>query len=212
MIKRAVIIDNDINESAFYDIIGSRPNFHLSVNNGQIETLCNKSNDLTHGTVCAAIFAEFAPPCEFGFISIMDYNNSMPVKNLLSALEWCIENDAKLICLSIGTENWLDLSVLAPYILGLLQKETIIVSATSNTGKISYPAALSGVIGVRCSNDVFGNQIYHCKGAKDGIDILANLSESKVLSRLWEFYAFPEIPYLLYLFCFAMILLKKNDG
>lgn len=122
---------------------------------------CMNKGNLTHGTICAHIINEVITDLETIDINIMDCTPGAEVDNLNIALEWCLNNNIKLINLSLGTLNYHHYVEIRNPINKLLEKGVIIVSAYHNAGYKSFPACCEGVIGVkRGSQCILKNYCY----------------------------------------------------
>lgn len=112
-----------------------------------------------HGSICAAILKKYAPDCEIVSIKVLDENGHGSCRTLLRAMDWCIENNIKLIHMSIGSTNYIDYELLRKKTAQLINNNSIIVAACHNGGKYTIPACLSGVIGVKAC-DMWSNKEY----------------------------------------------------
>jgi len=148
--------------------------------------------NFSHGTICADIFNEIYPdnPNTIVDISILDRSGKATIKGLVTALEWCLKNSVKLVHMSLGTVNFYDIDILIDIIDSLLNKGTIMISAFHRKFLRSYPAAFSGVFGVRHSikennlrNGEFALDI--CEGLSAENCFVANFKKS--------FYIFDDI-------------------
>ena len=106
---------------------------------------------LTHATLCTKIFLEnVSGYFELFFINILDdHTLKTDTNSFLTALSWCLENKIDLINLSIGTTSLVDVSHLSFKINELVENGTVIVSASSNNNKMTFPASFDNVIGVK---------------------------------------------------------------
>lgn len=141
------------------------------------------TEDLTHATMCAKKFLDnFSYSCDLVFIEILDDSGSKAnINSLLIALEWCLENSIKLINLSIGTTSFVDIPQLHTKINNLVANRTIIVSASSNRNKMTFPAFFSNVIGVRALGDKLIRSGFEYDDSNiDGIEISCYISNEVV--------------------------------
>lgn len=191
--QKVAVVDNQLNKIILRELTGKEPCFSLSVESNVVAATPDCSENISHGTVCAAVFLEYAPLCETFFISIADEHGAMPISNMAMALNWCLANKIDLACMSIGSESWWDLQKLASVVNRFKHSGTLLVAAASNTGKITYPAALPEFIGVRHCGNLQPGQMARVINAKDGIDIVAHLPNCAVMQKLESKYNFPRI-------------------
>ncbi|WP_315080663.1 S8 family serine peptidase [uncultured Clostridium sp.] len=149
---KVAIIDDGVNRELF--------NFNKNIINYKIldgkiiyDFEQNTKCEISHGTICTYIFYNYASNYELYSIKIIEnLESGTEIKNLIIALQWCLENDIQLINMSIGTTNFNDFIYLEKYINKLCESGIIIVAACRNNGAITYPACLHNVIGVRYDN------------------------------------------------------------
>lgn len=117
------------------------------------KSLATPKQGLSHGTLCAAIFDDIYPsyPNPVLDIAILDDTGKAEINRLVAALEWCLVNSVKLIHMSLGTVNYFDIKKLDKIINALNSRQVILIAAFHNKYIKSYPAAFSGVFGVRRS-------------------------------------------------------------
>jgi hypothetical protein len=110
----------------------------------------NDFNDsLGHGTQCAHLIlktAEFIP--EIYNIKVFDKTLKTSTKNILDALQWCIENDIQLINLSLSIPDINYYYEFKHICDEAFEKGIIIVSSADNIGRPCLPAYLNNVFGV----------------------------------------------------------------
>ena len=143
---KTAIIDNGID-------IGTLSRYNqqpesLMVYNGEIVSSVPPA-EITHGGLCARVFAEQSGVLPNVSISLSrDNSQRSNVNDLSIALDWCSMNGIELISLSMGTTRHNDSSLLYSAVEKLQQAGTVLVSAASNDCQITYPAALTSCIGV----------------------------------------------------------------
>lgn len=139
-----------------------------------------KGNYTQHGTNCYLILKKYIKNKKVPIKSrcILTNKGSGLIKNLKSALNWCVENNIKIVNLSCGTTNFKDYENLRNLINEYYYKGIIFIVASSNTGLMSYPSSLSTVIGVKTLKE---QNLDYCinKNIHTGVDILA-LSTHKI--------------------------------
>ena len=128
--------------------------FSLNENNGKYTISSSFSDSIGHGTAVASIIKNSTKNTTLiPFRIFTKEKYYIEEEGLIYALEFINKNiKCDIINISLGTECCTELSRLKSVINDLVQKEIIIVSAYSNTGVISYPAALPNVIGVDSSD------------------------------------------------------------
>ncbi|NFG63095.1 S8 family serine peptidase [Clostridium sp. CMCC3677] len=196
------IIDDGIGIGLYdtYDIVRSiEITTDLTVQNVD---RCNLLND-SHGTICAAIVKKYYPKAMLTSIKVLnDKTHKCINKQLIKAIEWCIDNGIQVANLSLGTIDYRDFEMIKDTINIAYNKELIIVAACNNRDIFTSPASFSNAIGVKCSeNNVLkeGEYIFNLYPL-DGIEITAcsehmllkNRNESK-LTRMCNSYAAPMI-------------------
>lgn len=151
ILKTAIIDDGiSINESLKIN----NPNIiHLQANGN---TICLDEVDentyvTSHGTVCYWIYTDNINREDYQLYSIKvidPITRKSSINNLRVALEWCYDNEIKLVCMSIGTTNFLNYT-LDDILQKLYKKNVIMIAACSNKNVYTYPASSQYVIGVK---------------------------------------------------------------
>ena len=110
------------------------------------------SDDIGHGTAVHHQVVSRCSDAKIINIKIFDKDVECTVELLVEAIRFLTENcDVKIVNISNGITCCEDLNTLSEACNKLNDNGTIIVSAFSNFGAISYPAALDNVIGVDMS-------------------------------------------------------------
>lgn len=134
------------------------------------------SEDITdiHGTLCASIVKKYATNVNISSIKILN-NYKGNINQLYSALNWCIKHNINVINLSLGSIDFHDFDGISKIVNKIINKGIIMICASSNDDYITYPAALSNVIGVRCDkkNLLSEGEYFFEPNIYDGIDIIA---------------------------------------
>lgn len=104
---------------------------------------------LSHGTICAYIIEKTCKIPKLIDLKILNENKRGLIGDLVIALEWCLQNNIKLIHMSLGTLNFHDYILLKNLIKKLIENGSILVSAIHNSGLKSFPAFCDGVFAVR---------------------------------------------------------------
>lgn len=158
------IIDGGLDPKEFN--VKSRIGFRLN-KTGDIEKIDNPKIENEHGIIVARCIKHIYENVEFIDINILDDELSSNGHVFLEALEYCENINPSIINLSLGTTKkryWLSMKKI---IKRLNQKNVIIVAAENNSKGRSYPANLTGVIGVKgsdlidCSQYAFNDGFYY---------------------------------------------------
>jgi hypothetical protein len=103
---------------------------------------------LGHGTAAAAAIHEKAPDAELHVIKVFDAELATTVATLVRAIDWAAGRGIRLVNLSLGTPNDFREPELAPAVERAVAAGTIVVSAYRHVGRLWYPGAIAGVVGV----------------------------------------------------------------
>jgi hypothetical protein len=170
---KLAIIDDGVNEKfaagiqldADYEVVDG------IVNERKVRDLYQRS----HGTDCATILCNHTKNYQLYSIKILDDQRTANKKDLITALEWCLNNGVELVNLSIGSSYYKDYADLKMIIDHLLSKGVIIVAACDNRNIRTFPASFPGVIGVRTDRvGILKEKEYvFIDNPGDGIDIIA---------------------------------------
>lgn len=145
---RIAIIDNGINrELICKDKIQAQ--IVIDENNRCIEDKNEiQITDFQHGTFCALIVEKYNSHCILNSVRILDRNGKGGIEKIEPALEWCYQNNIRVVNLSFGTTNFNECEKLKKLVNKYAYNGMIIVAATANSGFVSYPASFTNVIGV----------------------------------------------------------------
>lgn len=145
---RVAIIDNGINK----DLIcreKMQSKIVIDDNNRCIEDKDKiQITDFQHGTICALIVEKYNSHCILNSVRILDKNGKGGIEKIEPALEWCYQNNIKIVNLSFGTTNFNECEKIKKLVNKYACSGMIIVAATANSGFVSYPACFTNVIGV----------------------------------------------------------------
>lgn len=145
---------------------------------------------ISHGTICMALLVEalrnanILNKVQVIHFSITTQNKLRSYSHMLDALKYCYENEIDFVSLSIGV---FQRSAIEDITKGE-GRNPLIVAAASNDGRVTYPASLSDVLGVKLAVDGTVLRYKECVEPPDGIDVEANLPESAVTQLLWKQY------------------------
>ncbi len=141
--------------------------------NGEIEE-GPYSDFLGHGTAVMAAIQEKAPEAEYFAVKLFHASLRTSTANLLSALEWAIENEMHVVNLSLGTRNPEHAERFAAVAGRAAERGVVLVSAHDADGQPCFPGCLPGVIGVGLDWDcnrnryrpeeVNGGEVFYASG------------------------------------------------
>lgn len=120
----------------------------LSPGDGTVARSPDFRDEIGHGTAIAGIIREKAPDARFHAAKIFAGSLRASMAALLAALEWAVEQNVKIIHLSLGTRNERFKEVLEPLCRGAFERGTILVAAATAADALVWPAVLDTVIGV----------------------------------------------------------------
>ncbi|HEX3028096.1 MAG TPA: S8 family serine peptidase [Clostridia bacterium] len=87
----------------------------------------------SHGTKCAAIIKKYSADALIGSIKILNDNTKRGLeKQLVRALQWCVDNGIRLVNLSLGTIDFRDFSEVKSCIDHATSQGLIIIAACNN--------------------------------------------------------------------------------
>jgi subtilisin len=104
-----------------------------------------------HGTACAAIVRKLAPEVELISVRVLRANLKGSAFTFAHGLDWCIENDVRLVNLSLSTANESYAETFWDLVDQAAYKGVILVSALNNERKRSIPSEFAGVFSVACA-------------------------------------------------------------
>jgi len=166
------IIDDGINNAVFD---AGKIIYNIEITES-LKVIPNTNNGFfNHATNCAVIIDKYAQEAIFASIKILNENAKGMSAQLIKALEWCMENQVRLINLSLGTIDYRDCDPIKDIVNKAYNRGFIIVAACNNRDIITYPASLENVIGVKSykSNTLKGCEYTYHENPVDGIDIIA---------------------------------------
>lgn len=141
------VIDSGINENLTGEIL-IKNSLLVNDDNCIVEDgTVPKIDEFLHGTICALIIEKYCPGNVYTAIRILDHKGTGGVKKLEPALEWCYQNNIKLVNLSLGTTHYKEREILNRLINKYTYKGLVIVAAISNIGYFTFPASFANVIG-----------------------------------------------------------------
>ncbi len=168
---KTAIIDNGIDNSTLSRYSSS--SISLMVSGGKLIPW-TPPPEITHGGVCASVFAKQAGVLPDVSICLSrDAMHRSNVNDLAAALKWCADNGICLISLSMGTTQPKDCSVLQEAVEKLRCSGTLLVAAASNDNRLTFPAALDFCIGVcdAAASPLDKGRFTYLKHPFDGINV-----------------------------------------
>lgn len=138
-----------------------------------------KEISFKHGSVCSFIISKYVDDVRIISIRILDENGKGDIDKLYVALNWCFENNIRLINLSFGTTHFLYKSKVREIINFFSNKNMILVCAGANDGFTSYPSKFSNTIGV-ATGDIDLNYDFNIH---TGVEFIANSEHSLSLGE-----------------------------
>lgn len=178
-----IIIDDGINND-LYNIGNLKIDIEIT-NELEIKTNLNHFGQTNyHGTTCAAIIRKYLPDAELGSIKILS-NFRGTRYQLVKAIKWCIDNDIKLVNLSLGTIDFKDFKLLDTCMKYAHDKGLIIIAAFNNERIYTCPASFGNVLGVKCdtTGTLKDSEYIYADSSLDGIEIIANANHYIVDTR-----------------------------
>lgn len=132
----------------------------------------------SHATTCVAIFLKYIQKyvnkIQIVSIKVLDQKGNGLLNNVVSAINWAVDNNIKVINLSLGGTHFLQSEMYCLCIKKAQSAKSIIVAAQSNDNKYTFPASLPNVIGVKSSNVVDANVHLNDLFFFDGIEFCTN--------------------------------------
>jgi subtilisin family serine protease len=102
---------------------------------------------LGHGTAIAALIHARAPQADLWAVKIFQHALATNLATVLSAIDWCLDNEMDLINLSLGTTNGEHRAAFEAAVSRLRANRIVIVSAFEMNGTSALPGSLPGVVG-----------------------------------------------------------------
>lgn len=147
MKNHIVVIDDGVNScKELEQSIEGLLEFDFDSN--KISNQKTKIKENSHGTICALIIKKYFPGARIISIKILNEKLHASSVALLSALEWCENNEVDIINLSLGTTNVLDFTKLYESIERLQKLGKRVIAAINNDFTYTLPASHIHSIGV----------------------------------------------------------------
>lgn len=148
--SKVAVIDGGINKKYAkntLDIIKSL-SLYIDKNSNISEKEGSECNN-PHGTAIADIIIDINPDAQLIDINILDDNLETNGYILLKSIERAIELKPDVINLSLGTNSLKYTIQMVKLVKKAIKNNIYVVAAYDNRGKITFPAMIKGVIGVK---------------------------------------------------------------
>jgi len=186
---KVCIIDESIEVDTLNELVSDIPPINIIPYNQ-----CQNASEISHGTICLALLLEALQSHNLmDKVSITHYSvteNGAPrtYKAFMGALQYCIQNRMDIVSMSIGVMNRICAGEINQ-VLNVL-RDTLIVASASNNCKLSYPASMPSVLGVKNSPLQFGQGYTVVDDPPDGVELIANLPKSSVMKKIQQRYKY----------------------
>lgn len=104
-------------------------------------------DNYTHGAILLNIIAENVKDYDFYYASALDCTQTGKIEDVISAIDWCIQNNVDIICMSfatLSTDSTLQEKIAKAQEAGII----IVASCINYSDLVCYPAMSEGVISV----------------------------------------------------------------
>jgi len=134
-----------------------------------------------HGTTIAMIIRHICDDVEFISVNILDENLSTDGRILAYSLCKVFEYKPDIIHMSLGTLKKRYILPFRKIVKEALRLNILLVAAAENSGKVSYPAYLRGVFGVKaeifenCMQYSYKDGFFYAPLGTDGIDCIQEI-------------------------------------
>lgn len=187
------ILDSGLESTCTEHIVGG---VRISASKDNAIQITNDfEDDFGHGTAIYHILKDACPNAYFYIVKMFENEHLDDSTVLLEALKHMLSIDCDFIIISSGTYVIENIEQLNRIIKELTKQNKVIISAFSNDGGLSYPAAHQNVIGVDTCANIPANTIYIVKNSPIQL-ILPNkkyrlkwLNEKKVIVQGTSFAA-----------------------
>ncbi len=131
-----------------------------------------------HGTIVAAIIRHICSDVEFISVNILDENLSSDGRILAYSLSQVFDYKPDIIHMSLGTVKKRYIFPMRKIVKEAKRLNITLVAAAENIGRVSYPAYLKGVIGVKsdrfddCMQYSYKKGFFYAPAGIDGIECL----------------------------------------
>lgn len=116
-----------------------------------------------HGTSVALIIRDICRNVELTSINILNERLVTDSRIMIYAMNEALKFEPDIIHMSLGSSNWKYRSYINKIVRSATERNIIIVAACNNDGYYSYPANISGVVGVKSINNAQCSKYYFYK-------------------------------------------------
>jgi len=195
------VIDDGVSKETITDLL-----FNLEYRDGSIRECKSAISCYSHGSICSAIIRKYVPDARVGSIRVLGSDKSGEATALLSAIQWCVERDIKILNLSLGSVEACDIPAMSKVVKEAYNKGCILVAACKNGRNTSYPASLMNVLGVRLDTSLKGFAYSVNPFPNGGVELSASADHEVFLSsdattyntQMFNSYASPVITAAVY--------------
>lgn len=148
---------------------------------GYIEEYNNLPIRSLHGTTVAMIIRHICSDVEFISINILDENLSTDGRILVYSLSQVFDDPPDIIHMSLGTMKKKYIFPFKKIVKEAKKLNILLVAAAENSGKVSYPAYLKGVFGVKsdsfenCKQFYYNSGFFYAPFGTHGIDCIQEI-------------------------------------
>lgn len=118
-----------------------------------------------HGTAVAAAIREKLPEAILVPVRVLDAQLATSARILSEAITWAARDGARLINLSLGTNNPVHVPLFEAALAAAVEHGAIVVSAAGDSEARWYPGSLPGVVGVVANRDCPRFSLQLCQDA-----------------------------------------------
>jgi len=156
------IIDSGVNHRHIH-VNGVQGGLSFDLNAaGRVVKEIDFSDTIGHGTAIAGIIKGKVPAARLFALKIFHAELNAPALLLLAALEFAIDQEMKIICLSLGIEKEKYRAALKKLCQNAYNKKIVILAAARSPNDLVLPSAFDTVIGVYWNTECQGNDLlYH---------------------------------------------------
>lgn len=157
------ILDDGICSSKFPSL--GRIDGSIAVEEDGTIVQAEEPDQITHGTLCAAIIRSYAPDAKLISVKVLDPATLKgSIHQIRYALEWCISQNVSLINLSVGSVSFKDWELLRHAIAELTRKNIPLICACSNNETPSIFTEFTWPISVEKDSTLTEDQYYYQNG------------------------------------------------
>ncbi len=158
--SHVIVLDTGVN--LLHPLLSKKNIICKTITNNGCEVLYDNSDQVGHGTAICGIIMQKNPDIKLTMYKVFDRIDYADENKLLDTLEYIVKNEEfNYLHMSLGISLCNEMMKFEKLCTKLVENNVVIVSAFSNYGVASYPAAFDDVIGV--------DTLYECKKNDDFI-------------------------------------------